>query len=53
MYFIKKAGDIILKTDASDFGIAAYLYQKIDNVFRPVKFLNKTLNKQQCRLSTP
>jgi hypothetical protein len=52
MYFIEKARDIILETDASDFRIGAYLYQKIDNVFRPVKFSSKTLSKQQCRWST-
>jgi len=48
---------IVLRTDASDYGIGAYLLQiiKIDDkeVERPIKFISKSLDATQCKWSTP
>ena len=48
---------VVLRTDASDYGIGAYLLQlrEVDAVTRelPIVFLSKALNSTQCRWSTP
>eukprot|EP00969_Alexandrium_andersonii_P159352 7040487-Alexandrium_andersonii.AAC.1 len=43
---------IYLETDASDYGIGAYLYQLVDGTQQPIVFLSKTLSKVQQRWST-
>ena len=44
---------VFLQTDASDYGIGAYLFQVVDGQQRPVAFLSKTLDRTQLRWSTP
>jgi hypothetical protein len=49
---------IVLRTDASDYGIGAYLLQLINNprngiLEHPIMFISKSLDKTQCRWSTP
>jgi len=44
--FLQQGSEVHLKTDASDYGIGAYLYQVIDNVERPVYFISKSLVKE-------
>ena len=39
-------------TDASDYGIGAYLYQHIDGIERPIAFISKSLSGPQLKLST-
>ena len=53
LYFMDYKAQIILQTDASDYGIGAYLFQIIDGKECPVQFLSKTLAKDQRRWSTP
>ena len=53
LYFMDYKAQIILQTDASDYGIGAYLFQIIDGKECPVQFLSKTLAKEQRRWSTP
>ena len=46
-------GDVILETDASDYGIGAYLYQRLPTgLHRPIRFMSASLTKTECRWST-
>ena len=42
-----------MHTDASDYGIGAYLFQLKDGVEQPIEFVSKSLAKEQLRWSTP
>jgi hypothetical protein len=53
-YFDIEEGDQIhLKTDASDYGIGAYLYILRKGVEIPIRFLSRSLAKAQLNWSTP
>ena len=56
LYYIDYQSDIVLCTDASDYAIGAYLYQKAKNtpnaIEQPIRFLSKTLTPVQSRWST-
>jgi hypothetical protein len=52
LYFIDENGSIILETDASQYGIGAYLYQIINGSKRPIAFMSKTLTKAELKWST-
>jgi hypothetical protein len=58
IYFLQEELPIFVQTDASNYGIGAYLFQKSINastdktVELPIAFLSKTLNKTQLRWST-
>jgi hypothetical protein len=52
LFFMDGTSPIFLHTDASNFGIGAYLFQLVNGKERPVAFLSKTLNKTQIRWST-
>ena len=60
LYFMKNEYEIVLESDASDYGIGAYLYQRIpvDNsdgkLFeqRPIQFISKGLQGSQLNWST-
>ena len=51
LYFLTEDGEVVLETDASDYGIGAYLYQIVDGVPRPIAFISKALNKTQLNWS--
>ena len=53
LHFIDSTSPIILQTDASIFGIGAYLFQIVDGVQRPIAFLSKSLNKTQRKWGIP
>ena len=53
LHFIDSTSPIRLQTDASIFGIGAYLFQIVDGVERPVAFLSKSLNKTQRKWAIP
>jgi transposase InsO family protein len=53
LFFVNDTDPIYLLTDASDFGIGAYLYQLVDGVERPIYFVSKSLTGAQLRWSTP
>jgi hypothetical protein len=44
---------VFLHTDASDYGIGAYLFQMVDGDERPVALFSKSLVKEQLRWSVP
>jgi hypothetical protein len=53
LYFVDEHAPITLQTDASDYGIGAYLTQKVDGVDRPIAIISKSLDSTQLRWSTP
>ena len=51
--FLQRESEVHLKTDASDYGIGAYLYQVIHDVDHHVFFISKSLVKEQLNWSVP
>jgi hypothetical protein len=51
LFFLTEDGEVVLETDASDFGIGAYLYQIVNGEKRPISFISKALNSTQMRWS--
>ena len=43
---------IVLQTDASDYGIGAYLYQKVDGQERAIGFMSKALSEGEQKWTT-
>jgi len=55
LYFLEEQGKIVLETDASDYGIGAYLYQIVVGQtpeVRPIAFMSRTLNATERRWAT-
>jgi len=58
LFFVKEGHPIIVQTDASDYGIGAYLFQKVLNPTtkkvreQPIAFISKSFNKTQLKWST-
>ena len=44
---------IFLHTDASNYGVGAYLFQVVDGIQRPIAFLSKSLDDRMRRWDTP
>jgi len=56
LYFIDHTSENVtytMQTDASDYGIGAYLFQTIDEIEYPIKFVSKSLNARQLNWSVP
>ena len=53
LYFLDDYDRIILETDASDYGIGAYLRQEIDDKDYPIMFISKSFKSLQLRWSVP
>jgi len=53
LFFIDATSPIFLYTDASDFGIGAYLYQIRDGKECPIQFISKAFKREQLRWDTP
>ena len=54
LFFMDSTSEVHLYTDASDYGIGAYLCQRIDSKEVPIAFISKTLTKSQReKWSTP
>ena len=53
LYHYTPGAPMTLLTDASDYGIGAYLSQRIDGVDKPLGFLSKSLSDVQRHWSTP
>jgi transposase InsO family protein len=52
LFFVDYKSDIVLRTDASDLGVGAYLYQVKDGEEQPIAFLSKAFNTTQRHWST-
>ena len=52
LYFVNDSAPITLMTDASDYGIGGYLFQRVDGIDQPVAFISKSLTETQLRWST-
>jgi hypothetical protein len=58
LYFVDPEGAIVLETDASDYGVGAYLYYTLrksadPKAQYPIAFLSKSLDARQQRWDTP
>ena len=53
LFFTDPYAKIFLHTDASDYGIRAYLWQDIDGKEQAVAFISKSLSRAQKRWHTP
>jgi len=47
LFFLDDTSPIFLQTDASDYGIGAYLFQVVDLKERPIAFMSKMLTVQE------
>ena len=52
LYFIDTQLPVYLHTDASDYGIGAYLFQVKDDIEHPIMFMSKTLSEAESRWNT-
>ena len=52
LHFLLPGQPIFLHTDASDYGIGAYLFQLVNDVEQPIAFLSRTLTKTERKWST-
>ena len=52
LFFLHPDAPITLQTDASDYGIGAYLFQTIDGIDYPVAFMSRALTDAESRWST-
>jgi hypothetical protein len=52
VHWITPGHPIFVNTDASDYGIGAYLYQQIEGKEVPISFLSKTLSRVERKWST-
>ena len=52
LYFQDANAPIYLHTDASDYGIGAYLFQVVDNKEQPILFMSKTLSSSEQKWKT-
>lgn len=52
LHFVDEHAPIVVMTDASDYGIGAYIYQLIDNKERPIIFYSSALHGAELNWST-
>lgn len=52
LFFVDDNAPIFVHTDASDYGIGAYLFQLVDGKERPVAFMSRALTAVECKWST-
>jgi hypothetical protein len=53
LFFLDDTSPIFLHTDASDYGIGAYLFQVVNGKEKPIAFLSKSLDARMSRWDTP
>ena len=50
--FMEPGHPIFVQTDASNYGVGAYLFQLVAGEERPISFISKSLNKTERKWST-
>jgi hypothetical protein len=53
LFFLDEVSPIVLETDASKWGIGAFLYQIVDSVKRPIGFMSKSFTEPQTCWDPP
>ena len=53
LFYIDDTSPIYVETDASDYGIGAWIYQLKEDKKYPIAFISKTLVREQLRWSVP
>jgi transposase InsO family protein len=53
LYFLDPTAEVVLQTDASDYGIGSYLFQLRDGKELPTRFFSKSLSGPQLNWSVP
>ena len=51
LYFLDDTSPVYLHTDASDYGVGAYLFQVVNGIEYPIMFLSQTFKAEQKRWS--
>ena len=51
LHYLDDISPVYLQTDASDYGVGAYLFQVVDGIEHPIIFLSKTFKSEQKRWS--
>ena len=52
LFFVNEHASIVVMTDASDFGIGAYIYQLVDGKEYPIIFMSQSLHGAELNWST-
>lgn len=52
LFFLNDTDEIYLLTDASDYGIGAYLFQTVEGVEKSIRFMSHSLSEVEGRWST-
>jgi len=52
LFFLDEVSPIYLHTDASNYGIGGYLFQVVDGVKYPIRFISRTLNERERKWNT-
>jgi len=52
LYFVDEQAMIVVMTDASDYGVGAYIYQLIDGKEKPIRFFSRSLHGAELNWST-
>jgi hypothetical protein len=53
LFFLDDTSPIFLETDASNYGIGAYLYQVVNGQQKPIGFISKSLHGAELQWDTP
>ncbi len=53
LFFLDDESPIHLYTDASDFGFGAHLFQLVDGVERPIRFVSQAFDERMCNWDVP
>jgi len=51
LFYVDDISPVYLQTDASNYGVGAYLFQVVNDVEHPIMFLSKTFKNEQKRWS--
>jgi len=49
LFFLDETSPVVLQTDASNYGMGAYLYQLVDGVKHPIRFISRGYNNVELK----